>query len=519
MPWGTKALAGCTVVAASCLAALPATGAAAPAVGVNTAGTSLLLFDTATPGTMTPVPITGLGVGETIEGLDRRPSTGGLYGLGVMDTGPTDSLRLYRIDPTTGAATAVGVAPVTAPTDGTDYGVDFNPLVDRVRVVNDGNENLRLNPNNGALAGDDPNLTDASAPDSRPIEGIAFSSNVAPPFGPGGGVGSTTEFGIAPGTNELVTIGGFGGGFTAGPNGGLIGDEKPLGFDPSSTVNFDIADFAATGLVTSGPNFGTVNLATGAFTFIGALAQAVGGFTVLPANTVTLDPRAVTTSEAAGAVTITLTRSSPVPATVRVTTEQLNLGVSESDTATPGEDYQPLDTRVNVVDNQAQVTIPIVADGTAEGEETFTVFLADPGANTGLGVDTALGADRATVTIAADPPPTLDTTGPFAVLIPGARSLKRAKLAARGLPVRYVCGEACGATFTLKVSKRTLGTGRARLTKAGLGSARVRLSRAGKRALVAALKRRRALRTRLTATLTDAAGNPTTKRTRITVKR
>jgi hypothetical protein len=36
---------------------------------------------------------------------------------------------------------------------------------------------------------------------------------------------------------------------------------------------------------------------------------------------------------------------------------------------------------------------------------------------------------------------------------------------------------------------------------------------------VAALKRRRALRTRLTATLADAAGNPTTKRTRITVKR
>jgi Domain of unknown function (DUF4394) len=128
------------------VAALPATGEAAPAVGVNTAGTSLLLFHTATPGTMTPVPITGLGAGETIEGIDRRPSTGGLYGLGVVDTGPTDSLRLYRIDPTTGAATAVGVAPVMAPTDGTDYGVDFNPLVDRVRVVNDGNENLRLNP-------------------------------------------------------------------------------------------------------------------------------------------------------------------------------------------------------------------------------------------------------------------------------------------------------------------------------------------------------------------------------------
>lgn len=174
---------------------------------------------------------------------------------------------------------------------------------------------------------------------------------------------------------------------------------------------------------------------------------------------------------------------------------------------------------MNVVDNQAQVTIPIVADGTAEGAESFTVFLADPGPNTGLGDDTALGADRATVTIAADPPPTLDTTGPFAVLIPGVRSLKRATLARRGLTVRYACGEACGGTFTLKLPKRTLGTAKSRLTKAGLGSARLRLTRAGKRALVAALKRRRSVRTTLSATLTDAAGNPTTKRTRITVKR
>jgi hypothetical protein len=120
----------------------------------------------------------------------------------------------------------------------------------------------------------------------------------------------------------------------------------------------------------------------------------------------------VTTSEAAGAVTITLTRSGPFPASVRVTTEQNNLGVPETDTAASGDDFQPLDTRVNVVDNQAQVTIPIVADSTAEGEESFTVFLADPGPNAGLGDNTALGADRATVTIAADPPPSWTPPAP-----------------------------------------------------------------------------------------------------------
>ena len=509
---------------------MPAPSAAAPAVGVNAAGTSLLLFDTATPGTMTPVPITGLGAGETIAGIDRRPATGALYGLGVVDGGATDALRLYRIDPANGAATLISLAPVTATTGGTDYGVDFTPLVDRVRVINDGSENLRLNPNSGALAGDDPNLTDLGPdPDSRPIEGLAFSSNVAPPFGAGGGVGSTTEFGIAPFTDELVTIGGFAGAAPGGPNGGVVGDEKPLGFNAGNNVNFDIPDFSASGFLTSGTSFGTVNLGTGAFTFIGSLAQALDGFSVLPATTVTLDPRAATTSEAASAVTITVTRSNTASsASVRVTTEQVNLGVSETDTAVSGGDFQPLDTRVNFVGDQTQatVTIQIVADGTAEGEEAFTVFLADPGANTDLGVNAGLGADRATVTIAADPgapppppPPPLDTTGPFAVLIPGASSLTRSALAARGLTVRYVCGEACGATFALKLSKRTLGTAKAKLTKAGLGSARVRLTRAGKRALVAALKGRRSVRTTLSATLTDAAGNPTARSSRITIRR
>jgi hypothetical protein len=515
------------------MAAVPAPSAAAPAVGVNTAGTSLLLFDTATPGTMTPVPITGLGPGETIAGIDRRPATGALYGLGVVDGGATDALRLYRIDPATGAATPIAPAPVTAQTGGTDYGVDFTPLVDRLRVINDGNENLRLNPNSGGLAGDDPNLTDLGPDvDSRPIEGIAYSSNVAPPFGVGGGVGSTTEFGIAPFTDELVTIGGFAGGAPGGQNGGLVGDEKPLGFNAGNNVNFDIADFSSVGFLTSGISFGTVNLGTGTFTFTGNLAQALDGFAVLPATTVTLDPRAVTTSEAAGVATITLTRSSTAsPASVRVTTEQANLGVPETDTAVSGDDFQPLDTRVNFVGDQAEatVTVPIVADGIGEGEEAFTVFLADPGTNTGLGVNTALGADRATVTIAADPgpppppppppPPALDTTGPFAVLIPAASSLKRSALAAHGLAVRYVCGEACGATFTLKLSKRTLGTAKARLTKAGLGSVRLRLTRAGKRALVAALKEHRSVRATLSATLTDAAGNPTAKTSRITIKR
>jgi hypothetical protein len=35
---------------------------------------------------------------------------------------------------------------------GTSFGFDFNPTVDRIRLVSDSGQNLRLNPNSGAGA-------------------------------------------------------------------------------------------------------------------------------------------------------------------------------------------------------------------------------------------------------------------------------------------------------------------------------------------------------------------------------
>ena len=36
--------------------------------------------------------------------------------------------------------------------DGTEFGVDFNPQVDRLRVVSNSGQNLRLHPDTGAVA-------------------------------------------------------------------------------------------------------------------------------------------------------------------------------------------------------------------------------------------------------------------------------------------------------------------------------------------------------------------------------
>src|SRR5262245_24134351 len=62
----------------------------------------LLAFDSATPGTISSNnAITGLGAGEIIEGLDFRPATLQLYGLGITDNGATRTGRILAINATT----------------------------------------------------------------------------------------------------------------------------------------------------------------------------------------------------------------------------------------------------------------------------------------------------------------------------------------------------------------------------------------------------------------------------------
>src|SRR5688572_9700473 len=120
---------------------------AGPLFATNSAG-NLLRFDSATPGTIdASVPISGLQAGESLLGIDFRPASGVLYGLGSTN-------RLYTID-AGGAATQVG-GPYAL--NSGSFGFDFNPTVDRIRVVNSANDNVRLNPITGALAATDTSL-------------------------------------------------------------------------------------------------------------------------------------------------------------------------------------------------------------------------------------------------------------------------------------------------------------------------------------------------------------------------
>jgi hypothetical protein len=119
------------------------------------------------------VAVTGLRAGETLLGIDVRPATGQLYGLG-------SSSRIYTIDPATGAATAITSEAFTPTLTGDAFGFDFNPTVDRIRVVSNSGQNLRLHPVLGTVAATDLQLaysaTDVNAGEPPSVIGAAYTN-------------------------------------------------------------------------------------------------------------------------------------------------------------------------------------------------------------------------------------------------------------------------------------------------------------------------------------------------------
>ncbi|MDO9353881.1 MAG: DUF4394 domain-containing protein, partial [Solirubrobacteraceae bacterium] len=143
--------------------AAPAASAAPAQQAFALSNGNLVTFDPAAPATTTSKPITGVTAGETLVGLDVRPQNGQLYALGV--NAGADTATLYVVGRTTGVAGVVGAAPssiafvpgIFGTTDlpEGDYGFDFNPTVDRIRVTTASGLNFRVNPvTGGAVDGD-----------------------------------------------------------------------------------------------------------------------------------------------------------------------------------------------------------------------------------------------------------------------------------------------------------------------------------------------------------------------------
>jgi uncharacterized protein with beta-barrel porin domain len=233
-------------------------------------GSALVTFDTASPGTIIrQVPLTGLPVGARLIGFDARPAANRLL-YGISNTG-----QVYVINGTTGVANALG-APLALTGFPANAGFDFNPSVDRIRIVTDADENFRVNPDTGAIAAVDPNVAyaagDSGAGLNPAITGAAYTNNVA------GGT-PTVLYLIDTNRAVLVTQGNISG--TVSPNSGQLFTVGPIGVATNASTGFDISRTGETVAVltntlTGAQGLYSINLTTGAATLIGALPTVAG---------------------------------------------------------------------------------------------------------------------------------------------------------------------------------------------------------------------------------------------------
>lgn len=250
-------------------------GASAELAYGTTQNGFLVSFDTATPGTIiTGTPVQGLLSNEQLVGIDFRPATGELFGMGSFS-------RIYRIDTATGQANPAG--PQFSPLlNGAAFGMDFNPTVDRVRHVSDADQNLRLNPATGQVASTDASLVyaagDANQGVNPNVAHVAYT-NSAP------GAVTTTLYGLDTGTDTLVR-------HTVGPAFATLSTIGSMGTDITDIGGFDISGFTGTAFAAirdanlAKTTFWTINLNTG----LGSQIGEVGGGHILTGLSIVPEP-------------------------------------------------------------------------------------------------------------------------------------------------------------------------------------------------------------------------------------
>ncbi|WP_194776830.1 DUF4394 domain-containing protein [Pararhodonellum marinum] len=200
--------------------------------------------------------ITGLPNGEQIISIDYRPATGQLYGLG-------SSSRLYTIHEMSGEATALGEGPFSPTVMGENASLDFNPTVDRIRLVTASGQNLRLHPELGTVVAEDGDINGGNNP---MIGAVAYTNSMA-------GASSTVLYDIDFGGNKLF--------MQDPPNDGGLVEVGDLGVDFMGMGNFDInPDNTAALAITLNDGESllySINLNTGQADWVGTFGMQILG--------------------------------------------------------------------------------------------------------------------------------------------------------------------------------------------------------------------------------------------------
>ena len=193
-----------------------------------TANNKLLNFALNNPNAVSEKTLTGLLVDERFIGIDYRLRTttdhaGKLYGL-------TNKANLYTINTSSGVTSLVTTLKAAAGSsftalDGTSFAVDFNPTADRLRVISNTGQNLRINVDTGDTFKDG----DINGASGAKVTAAAYTNSFKTPIAT-----LATELFDLDQTNKTLTK-------QTPPNNGTLSLMGSLGINLGTDNGFDIA--------------------------------------------------------------------------------------------------------------------------------------------------------------------------------------------------------------------------------------------------------------------------------------
>ncbi|GAA2430673.1 DUF4394 domain-containing protein [Actinomadura vinacea] len=239
--WGAAALA----TAAAMVVGLAGSGSAAPsrlqAYAITGDGMLMAAFKTDTPQVLDWVRSpTGLVNDTFLIGTDVRVQNGALYVVGNHG-------GIYTVSLSSGTeGSLTKVSQLTVDLKGTNFGVDFNPAADRLRVTSDTGQNLRHDLNTNTTVTDSP--LSATGVSASAYTNNDLNSDTA-----------TTLFGIATATDQVV--------IQSPPNNGSLAATGKLCADVGANAGFDIFSDLSNGKTISNTAFGAFIPSGGKATF------------------------------------------------------------------------------------------------------------------------------------------------------------------------------------------------------------------------------------------------------------
>ncbi len=206
-----------------------------PVVYGLTASNALVRFQASGGPVLAGPSITGFSSDQVVVGIDFRPLTGELFAVGrdAANVG-----HVYRVDPASGAAMPITLSGPPLVLTG-EVDIDFNPAalagVNALRIVTSDAANYRLvfdASGAAATVNVDTPLNVAGTPPGTPsqIFATAYANNRSGLPG-AAGAGGTTQFAIDAASDQLYRVN--------PPNGGVLTNALPLGFDVGATGGLD----------------------------------------------------------------------------------------------------------------------------------------------------------------------------------------------------------------------------------------------------------------------------------------